>query len=443
MRLRLALAALVALAGPVAAESTFPVPPAPAGLDIASFGADNTGSVASDNAWANVIASAVAQRAPVICSPGTYKITRSIVAPTSNTVALKIIAPGGGDSCRIKPVFATGQPVISASLSALCWNTQSPCLTVDGLYFDAPSGAGADTTDVLNAVNQQYILFQNNTINGGYRHGVVLTSSYSPRILHNFAYNMRGSFLIANTAYDPTMNNARIVDNTVTGSGIPNSEPAMNLGPASGGQAVGALIDGNNLNGNYGCFLFNGLAATVVRSNFCEASTVFSVIGAATSVPNTGLTFTGNVWSQNPTTNLHAIQNTTFDGENLYNNVFVFNTASTCGTGGTSPCTVRIGVGPNNNFSGLASFPLPGFSGGGSGAGFGGSPLARDDAGLVYGGATVAPFTITFASPWGYQPICVVQSYDGGTVASMVPSSTSLVVTPAGAAGAHFNYVCR
>lgn len=416
-----------------------------AGLDVTQFGADRTGVNTSDTAFANAIAAAVVLKTPVVCPPGKYKVTQSIVTPANSTIALKIIAPGGGDSCKITPVFATGQPVISAVLSGLCWHTQSPCLTIDGLYFDAPTGAGANTTDVLKAVNQQYLLFQNNTISGGYRHGVVLETSYSPRILHNFGYNMGGSFLVANTTSDPTMNNARIIDNTVTGSGYVTSGPAMNLGPAGGGQAVGALIEGNNLNGNYGCFLLNGLVATVIRSNFCEASFAYSVIGVSASVPNIGLTFAGNVWSQNPTTNLGGMQKSTFDGENLYNNVFVFNTTSTCGTGspsGTSPCTLRISVGANNNYAGTSYFSLPTLSGGGSGAAFGG-PTPRDDAGIVYGGSTVVPFTITFASPWGYQPICVVQSYDGGTVESMTPSSTSLVVTPGGAAGAHFNYACR
>lgn len=312
-------------------------------LTIAEFGADPTGVADSTTAWNNAVAAAATSGRELYCSTGTYKITGSIVTSTDNTKTVTIRGPGG-KGCVIQPTFSTGKPVIKADLAALCWNTQTPCLTVKGLYFDTPAGAGASTTDVIEATNQQYIDFEDN-VAVAYRRGLTLTTSYSPRIVHNFHYNSRGSFLIANA--DQTMNNAVIRENTITGSGITLSEPAFNVGPLSG-QAVGMLFQSNNLNGNYGCWLVNGLVAANFFSNYCEASTVFSIISPPTSVPSTGLNFVGNVWSQNPDTNIQAITNSTFDYEDLFNNTFLFDAVN----------TVNVKAGQHILYAGASSFPI-------------------------------------------------------------------------------------
>lgn len=312
-------------------------------VSVKDFGAKGDGTTDDTPAWNAAVTRAAAIGAELYCPVGTYKITSSIVTTTDNTKTLSIRGPGGV-GCAITPVFSSGQPVIKADLSALCWDTQTPCLSVKGVYFAPPTGAGASTTDVLEATNHQFLYFADNIISGAYRRGLVLTAAYSSIITHNFAYNMRGSFIVATS--DPTMNNTVITYNTVTGSGITNSEPAFNLGPATG-QTVSPLIMGNNMNGNYGCFLIHGLVATNFISNFCEASTAYSIISDPASTASTGLNFIGNTWSQNPDTNIKAITNSVFDFENLYNNNFIFD--------GTY--TVNVKAGTRVNYAGASTFP--------------------------------------------------------------------------------------
>lgn len=163
-------------------------------------------------------------------------------------------------------------------------------LKFKNLYMSQPTSAGTGNI-AFNVVNRQETYWDHVTVYG-YDKGIVLTTSYAPRI-SNSGFQVTKSEAVSAT--DGSMKGVRVVGTFFFGDGTTNSKPALALN--AGGE--GADISGNDFSSNYQHIAFDNFFGASVTGNYFETSTNQSIaftnsIGSSGSINISGNTFDGD-----------------------------------------------------------------------------------------------------------------------------------------------------
>lgn len=206
---------------------------------------------------------------------GTYRITASL---TGNTTGGLYYLKGNGYCSKIYLDAVTNIPALTFGPPAPCSVAIFPCVIIDGLNFVAPTTVGSSANRVLTIFNNQMFVFTNNWVNGYYA-GIIATTSYGAKITHNTLTNIK-SVAIFSPAGDATFNVGAISGNRIFSNGLTTNDAAVSIGDSNGGLE----ITNNELEANYGAFIFSGTTSGVrFVSNYMEQQTGFDAFWSGNS----------------------------------------------------------------------------------------------------------------------------------------------------------------
>jgi len=171
----------------------------------------------------------------------------------------------------------------------------------------------------IKLVNRQETYFNRVDI-GGYYNGIVLTTSYAPRVNDSF---FRDSKAAAITSTDASFKGASITNDSFFGNGIVASKAALEMSSANG-----AIISGNDFSTNYRHISFEYSVGVSVNGNYFENTPSYTPASFQFLSTNYSVNFTGNTiqWSTGNT--FENVEGLYFYNNHLYGAQFSTNSTA-------------------------------------------------------------------------------------------------------------------
>jgi len=255
---------------------------------------------------------------------GTYRLTGTINGNAAFPATYYIEGPGACAQIFLDTTVAA--TAFNFSPTVACGSVGA-CVAINGLNFITPNVPLGSTAISMNKVQSQALI--ENNIFQGYTTGVKLVATFGNVIEKNQFFDLLGAGVDCST--DTSCNATKIIDNGFFGGGLTVGTGVVVAGTGSGtscfDSANNFVFSYNDVEGNYGGPVMQGVCSTELNANFIEANTTWGFFFGGGF--NSQATISNNWLNNNGASGSFEIQNVT--GLNWAGNTF-HNQSLTYGT---------------------------------------------------------------------------------------------------------------